>query len=88
MKVEKLTVKECLGKKFKLVYLSSSIAEWPRFSTVLQRLAFFTYFPLLLIGFVESGKLCRINSFFFKGLKSKRSGEANQQRALSGGQGI
>lgn len=76
MKVEKLTVKECLGKKFKLffylVYLSSSVAEWPRLSSVLLRLAFFTYFPLILIDFVKSGKLCRVNSFFSKGSTVKR----------------
>lgn len=72
MKVEKLTVKECLGKKFKFVYLSSSVAEWPRLSSVLLRLAFFTYFPLILIDFVKSGKLCRVNSFFSKGSTVKR----------------
>lgn len=80
MKVEQLTVKECLGKKLKLVYLSSSITEWPRFGTILHRLAFFTYFSLILIDFVRPEKLCRINGCFFKGLNSKKSVEANASR--------
>lgn len=70
--------KNALEKNFKLIYLSLSIAEWPRFGAVSHKLAFFTDFPLILIERLCSGKLWRINRFFFKRLHSKKSGEANQ----------